>query len=615
MADLCKYKLLSPDSAESGKDLVAGKNAEDGLRRIQALLAEWLRMENVVVLTAAGCSVGAGGRLMGSTADNNLECLVLDAVEQCKLSDDAKAIIEWRKANGFGKGNFEEWLSFLFNANGLVKADQTPIHSVTWKRKPVGDGNDEFTLTPDDEEILRKYIENALSCSEFLDSDQGKAIIGWKKENGFGDDNFEDLLDFLFNVTDLAKAEQTPIPTDTDKRESAGQGDEELVLTPDSKEMLRKYIEYALRYSDIPISDPGKEIIEWREEKGFGDDNIEKWLSFLFNVTGLAASEGYEKLVLTSDDEEILRKYIEKAIYSECALQLDRSELTGEAETTSGHIPFLAKLIARDSNLGRTHLFTLNFDTLFEQALEELGIQYFDGFSGKTSARFDPAVYGLDVYYPGDIAEGRVRRFDKFLQFYKLHGSLHWFVEDGIYRAQHKDLSFAKEYRDSNVEAKSSWLQSSEYEKIRSFGILPTSQKFSQTLDMPFAHLFRLFHARLNQPQTFLMVLGYGFGDDHVTRIIETALTNPSLVMLVVEPDPHSKVIDRIKRYQNLGQRVFILTENLENDDKKDWKNSNIATFADFSQNVMPDVKWLEDFKRLRKFEEQIRKSEDKEPK
>jgi hypothetical protein len=104
-------------------------------------------------------------------------------------------------------------------------------------------------------------------------------------------------------------------------------------------------------------------------------------------------------------------RFIEKSIFAECALELDRKEVTGgTGSVSSGHIPFLAKLIARDTNLGRTHLFTLNYDTLFEQAMEELGIQYFDGFSGKANSRFDPAVYGLDVYYPGDVAEGRVRR-------------------------------------------------------------------------------------------------------------------------------------------------------------------------------------------------------------
>ena len=60
----CIYQLIAPASAGDSQDLLDGKTQEEGLRRIQALLADWLRMENVVVLTAAGCSVGAGGRLM-----------------------------------------------------------------------------------------------------------------------------------------------------------------------------------------------------------------------------------------------------------------------------------------------------------------------------------------------------------------------------------------------------------------------------------------------------------------------------------------------------------------------------------------------------------------------
>ena len=244
--------------------------------------------------------------------------------------------------------------------------------------------------------------------------------------------------------------------------------------------------------------------------------------------------------------------------------------------------------------------------------MEELGIQYFDGFSGKASSRFDPAVYGLDIYYPGDVAEGRVRRFDKFLQFYKLHGSLHWYVaEDGTYRAHHHDISFAGGYRDLSPEQKLEKLGSKEFNAVNSYGILPTAQKFSQTLDMPYAHLFRLFHARLNQPQTFLLVLGYGFGDDHVTRIIETALMNPSLVMLVVEPNPNSAIVERIRRYQSLGQRAFVLTERLADGTGCSYQ---VATFADFAQNVMPDVKWLDDYKRLRSFEEQIKKVADNGP-
>lgn len=461
------YKLLSPISAGESDDLLRGKSKEEGIRRIQALLADWLRMENVVVLTAAGCSFGCGGRLMAGPKSNNLECLVLDVVEQTSISDGAKAIIrhrmaEWPKED-WGPSGFEDWLSYLFNVSGLTAAKQTPIKTVEWKGKEAGEDGAETSLT---------------------------------------------------------------------------------------------------------------------------------------------VSEG---------DLEKLCSKIEKAIFAECALQIDQSELSGSSSGgTSGHIPFLAKLSARDTNLGRTHLFTLNYDTLFEQAMEELGIQYFDGFSGKTNSRFDPAVYGLDIYYPGDVAEGRVRRFDKFMQFYKLHGSLHWYADDGgTYRARHRDLSFAASYRDASTAEKAEALESEPFSSIGSFGILPTSQKFTQTLGMPFAHLFRLLHARLNQPQTFLLVMGYGFGDDHVTRIIETALMNPSLVMLVVEPNPDSEIVSRIRRYQSLGQRAFVLTERVEGDASCSYQ---VATFADFARNVMPDVKWLDDYKRLRMFEEQIRKTDDREP-
>jgi hypothetical protein len=403
VSGICKYQLLAPLSASEGGDLLAGKTPEDGMRRMQALLADWLRMENVVVLTAAGTSVGAGGRLMSGPMANNLEGLVIDAVQHCPITDAAKTVLAWKKANDFGKGKFEEWLSYLFNASGLLKPPHSPLQSVAWKSQPA-------------------------------------------------------------------------------------------------------------------------------------------------SASGFALPEA---------DEKTLRGYIEKAIFAECALEIDRAEVSGAATTpSSGHIPFIAKLIARDTNLGRTHLFTLNYDTLFEQAMEELGVQYFDGFSGRANPRFEPATYGLDVYYPGDVAEGRVRRFDKFVQFYKLHGSIHWYTaSDGTYHARHRDLAFARAYRTATPEEKAKLLETADFRSIESFGILPTSQKFSKTLDNPYAHLFRLFHARLNQPQTFLIVAGYGFADDHVTRIIETALTNPSLVMLVIEPNPASAILDRIKRYQGLGQR------------------------------------------------------------
>lgn len=469
--DNTKYQLLGPSDSAQVDDLLKNLKGQESRQRLQALIGEWLRMENLVVLTAAGCSVDCGGKTMG-----DLERSVLEAVKQIPitlengkpgLSNEVKKLVEERlkKAGDPSKANwakigFEEWLSYLVNAVFLGKKENSPIDSLQWKNANLGIGD----------------IDNLVS-------------------------------------------------------------------------------------------------------------------------------------------------FLAKAIYAECALVLPDNTASEEGKRSiAPHFAFLSKLVARDSNLGRTHLFTLNYDTLFEQALEVLGIQYFDGFTGKANARFDPSVYGLDVYYPGEVTEGRVRRFDKFLHLYKLHGSIHWRLINGELRARHEDISGYKVYRDkSSLRWAESLAKAEELVKEdfapdhKKFGILPTSNKFIQTLDMPYAHLFRALHARLSVPQTFLLVLGYGFGDDHVTQIIETALMNPALIMLVVEPNPYSKTITKITEYKELGKRVFILTpteDAFETGKTENEGKFKYATFDDFAKSIMPDVQWLDDFLRLRRFEKQLQKNE-----
>lgn len=438
-----EYQLIGLTEGGDVGDLLADLDQKRGRVRLQALISEWLRMENLVVLTGSGTSVSAGGKTMA-----NLEKDVFATIE--KLSDlpaSISPIIAARRtastaANPIG---FEAWLSFVANALVVGETTGAPFSAVAWPSNP----------TP--------------------------------------------------AIADL------------------------------------------------------------------------RWFVDRLRIT----------------------------IFAECALSLAD---TGPATSAAGIAPqlaFLSKLVARDSNLGRTHLFTLNYDTLFEQALELLGVQYFDGFTGRASARFDPSVYGLDIYYPGEVAEGRVRRFDKFLHFYKLHGSIHWFEHGNEMRARHPDLAPFRTYATKTPEQKAAMLASLA-KKAPSVGILPTANKFAQTLTMPYAHLFRSFQIRLGIPQTFLLVLGYGFGDEHVTRIIENALMNPSLVMLVVEPNPESPVIEKIRRYKDLGKRAFVLCPTT---DAFTAASFTYATFDDFAKSVMPDVQWLDDFPRLRRFEKQITSS------
>ena len=446
---LSQYRLIGPAEDGTISDLLSGKTAKESRQRLQALIAEWLRMENLVVLTGAGTSVKSGGKTMDS-----LERAVLDTLKVLpKVPTSMEAIIDARLAPVAPEAKptrlgFENWLSYLINGHFIGSMPNSPFVGVQWKGA---------TAAPT------------------------QADLSW--------------------------------------------------------------------------------FVEW----------------------------------------------VQAAIFAECALMLpDAGAATANPADIAPHLAFLAKLVVRDSNLGRAHLFTLNYDTLFEQACELLGIQYFDGFTGRADARFDPSVYGLDIYYPGEVSEGRVRRFDKFLHFYKLHGSIHWQLRNDELRARHPDLNEFSTYRGLDVAKKAEKLADSTAD-LAAVGILPTANKFAQTLTMPFAHLFRALQIRLSAPQTFLLVLGYGFGDEHVTRMLEVALMNPSLMMLVVEPNPKSATIMRVQRYKDLGKRAFVLTATEAAHATNPFK---FATFDDFARSIMPDVQWLDDFLRLRRFEKQIQASD-----
>jgi len=344
--------------------------------------------------------------------------------------------------------------------------------------------------------------------------------------------------------------------------------------------------------------------------------SFEQWLTVLSNVSSLAnlADSPIHDVTFKvgkiepKEIDELLRD-LENAIYGYCALRLGEP-----SDEPVGHHAFFAKLIARDPALGRAQIFTVNYDTVIEQALDHLGIFYFDGFNGRSEPKFDPTSYGLDIYYPGDVSEGRVRRFDRFMHLYKLHGSVHWINRpDGRITAKQPDLRMLQAWRMStNEEENAKALSKLWPESEGRLGILPTAKKFIETLEAPFANLFRMLQQRLQVPQTFLFVCGYGFGDDHVNSMLESGLVNVSLTMLIVTPEwldfgkSDTNIIKWVRRYRHLGERIFVLCPSKKDDAYE------AATFSDFAANIMPQVKWLEEFAALRRLEKAVQPLPDK---
>ena len=232
---------------------------------------------------------------------------------------------------------------------------------------------------------------------------------------------------------------------------------------------------------------------------------------------------------------------IERAIAVACNVVLPDSSLGEGSGDPTAHEVLMAKLVARDPQHGRARLFTTNYDTLVEQALDRLGILYADGFSGTVNRRFSPGVYDLDTYYPGEVGEGRVRRYNKVMQLFKLHGSINW-----RRRQPSATNPFGVGFGLGPIPNESEVLSS---EKGRAaflaflngtegLLILPTASKYAESLTMPFAHMQRSMANVLREPQTVLFVLGYSGWDSHINQIIHDSLTNPAFTVVIVDPTP-----------------------------------------------------------------------------
>ena len=186
----------------------------------------------------------------------------------------------------------------------------------------------------------------------------------------------------------------------------------------------------------------------------------------------------------------------------------------------------LRKILTRPLNLKRANIFTLNYDTLVEQAADADGVVLIDGFVGTMRRTFRPESYDHDLYFPAETTEGRVHRLDRVLHLFKLHGSLTWTAEEPSWDNPYGIQSHGKELPDG-----------------RPVLIYPTPAKWGEALGMPYAELLRRFAATIVRPQSVLLTIGYGFGDEHICAIVRQALAIPSFTLVVIDPTPQSACV------------------------------------------------------------------------
>jgi hypothetical protein len=72
--------------------------------------------------------------------------------------------------------------------------------------------------------------------------------------------------------------------------------------------------------------------------------------------------------------------------------------------------------------------------------------------------------------------------------------------------------------------------------------IYPNPAKDVETTLYPYAELFRDFAAAVCRPNAVVVTYGYGFGDDHINRILLDMLTIPSTHLVIIAYENNARV-------------------------------------------------------------------------
>lgn len=259
--------------------------------------------------------------------------------------------------------------------------------------------------------------------------------------------------------------------------------------------------------------------------------NLEKLLSLANiskNYVEHTPAEGETKIVI----EDVI-KNIEHIIKTNCTLKLPDN---------APHTLFIEKITKRKVTLPRAKVFTLNYDTLFEQAGRQKNFTIIDGFSFSHPRTFSGRNFELDIVSRNS---SRVKEEDNFIQkvfhLYKPHGSIDWTKIDN--QIIQKD------------------------EPENSLMIYPKDSKYESSYEQPYFEMMSRFQQNLRNENTLLICIGFSFNDKHiVTAIVEALEQNPGFQLMVVNKgiDSWSRSFKPIFEGAKIHNNIVLIDEFFE---------------------------------------------------
>lgn len=249
------------------------------------------------------------------------------------------------------------------------------------------------------------------------------------------------------------------------------------------------------------------------------------------------------KILNKTEEAEKLKEEIDSKIsnFAESILKSEKSIATAiedkREKAFSVLVNFLLSFASRTGNRERLNIFTTNYDRLIEVGAELAGIHLMDRFVGTVMPIFRSSRLNLDIHYNPPGIRGEPRYLEGVARLTKLHGSVDWVQNKGEIRRI--GLPFGAE--DINPYLRAPGLDANDALKLM---IYPNSAKDRETAEYPYVELFRDFAAAICRPNNTLVTYGYGFGDDHINRVIRDMLTIPSTHLVIISyDDPIGRIL------------------------------------------------------------------------
>jgi hypothetical protein len=248
------------------------------------------------------------------------------------------------------------------------------------------------------------------------------------------------------------------------------------------------------------------------------------------------------KLYSALFDDANAKKIAEFVVTAEKAI-VARVNFVTEATELGSHRSFIRKIARRSVRKPRAKVFTTNYDLCFEFAAREQQFVVVDGFSHSVPQTYDRAHFSYDIVRREGEADPP-DYIESVFHLYKLHGSIDWRRKGPvILRSQDETIGAP-------------------------VLIYPRDSKFQEAFETPYLDMMGAFQSALREPDTAIVISGFGFNDDHLAMPIMAAIeANMSLRVILcdvsfladspLEADPAPHVIPLNATMRTIGNPFF----------------------------------------------------------